>query len=85
MDIILFVASLQRGNYGEERYERIDFQRQVKEKFLQLKAEDEAQKNVPWHVLDGRKSIEELQKEIQEIADKIVVEVAQQPIKKLWA
>ena len=74
----------QRGNYGEERYERIDFQRNVKEKFLQLKDEDEAQQLVPWFVLDGRKTIEELQQEIAEIADKVVAEVGQQPIKKLW-
>lgn len=57
----------------------------MKEKFLQLKTEDEAEKIVPWHVLDGRKSIEELQQEIQAIADKTIVDAASQPIKKLWS
>ncbi len=74
----------QRGAFGEERYERIDFQKKVRDQFLQLKSEDEVAKIVPWHVLDARKSIEDLQREIQVIADKVIEDAAQQDIKKLW-
>ncbi len=74
----------QRGAFGEERYERIDFQKKVRDQFLQLKSEDEVAKIVPWHVLDARKSIEDLQREIQVIADKVIEDAAKQDIKKLW-
>lgn len=74
----------QRGQYGEERYEKIDFQLKVREKFMQLKSEDESEGNIPWHVLDARKSIEEIQAEIQAIADKTMETVGDKPIRRLW-
>jgi thymidylate kinase len=46
---------MQRGQYGEERYEKIDFQLKVREKFMALKAEDEAAGVIPWYTLDARK------------------------------
>ena len=83
---MMIVDSLlyQRGAFGEERYEKIDFQIKVRNQFLQLKAEDEASANVPWHVLDARKTIEELQAEIKVIADRVITESKEKPITKLW-
>jgi len=71
-----------RGNYGEERYEKIDFQIKVREKFMLLKEEDEGK--LPWYVLDATKSIDELQKEIQIIANKVLEDNKHKEIKSLW-
>lgn len=51
-----------RGNFGEERYEKIDFQLKVRDRFMSLMKEDE--QRLPWYLLDARKSIEELQAEV---------------------
>jgi dTMP kinase len=74
----------QRGNYGEERYEKIDFQRNVREKFMTLKKADEDGGKLPWYTLDARKSIEELKAEIQTIADKCVETAQVTELKRLW-
>ncbi len=81
LDIPVDEAAL-RGSYGEERYERIDFQSKVRERFMNLKNEDE--NVIPWHSLDARKSIEELQSEIQEIVGNILTTSGDKPIAKLW-
>ena len=74
----------QRGSYGEERYEKIDFQLKVREKFMALKNEDEGR--LPWYTLDARKSIDELKGEIQAIADKCIdtVHDEQKELKRMW-
>ena len=71
-----------RGNYGEERYEKIDFQIKVREKFMTLKEEDEGK--LPWYVLDATKSIDELQEEIQNIAKKVLEDNKDKQVKSLW-
>ena len=74
----------QRGNYGEERYEKIDFQRTVRERFMALKKADEDGGKLPWYTLDARKSIDELKAEIQAIADKCVEGAQGEGLKRLW-
>eukprot|EP01035_Chromulina_nebulosa_P019490 gene19490-25376_t len=37
----------QRGNFGDERYEKIDFQKKVREVFMTLKSEQS--QSTPWH------------------------------------
>jgi dTMP kinase len=84
-DFILSVSVsqlLQRGDFGEERYEKIDFQIKVREKFMKLKAEDDGR--LPWFTLDARKSIEELREEIALIADKVVRESKHKSLSRLW-
>jgi dTMP kinase len=44
-DCVIFMdmpveQAAQRGQYGEERYERLDFQREIQQRFLQLRADD---------------------------------------------
>ena len=51
---------------------------------MNLQAADTASKVVPWHVLDARKSIEDLHSEITSIAKKTIADVENQPIAKLW-
>mmetsp|Transcript_1643 Transcript_1643/g.1795 ORF Transcript_1643/g.1795 Transcript_1643/m.1795 type:complete len:235 (-) Transcript_1643:180-884(-) len=72
----------QRGNFGEERYEKIDFQLKVREKFMALKAEDQGR--LPWFTLDARKSIEELQIEIKAISETCLEESKSKDITRLW-
>lgn len=70
----------QRGSYGAERYEKIEFQSKIREKFLSLQSDD----IIPWHTLDARKSMEELEAEIKIIADQTIADVKQKPISRLW-
>lgn len=74
----------QRGNYGEERYERIDFQTKVQEQFMALKSEDDAAANVAWHVIDATGSIESIQESIAKIAADTMSRVADKPVGRLW-
>lgn len=72
----------QRGNFGEERYEKIDFQLKVRQKFMELKREDEGR--LPWFFLDARKSIEDLKEEIKLIGDQCVKDSANKPFARMW-
>ncbi len=71
-----------------ERYEKENFQRTVRETFANLKEQDMQNPNnigyLPWHVIDARKSKDELHLEISTIVAKIVKDVENQPLKKLW-
>lgn len=79
-----FIIFLQRGNFGEERYEKVSFQKKVREQFMTLKDEDVAKNTLPWYVLDATKSVEDLHNEIVAIADRVMVGVADKPISRLW-
>lgn len=72
----------QRGAYGEERYEKVEFQRKVREQFMKLRAESE--NSVKWYVLDASKSKEELHSEILAIALKTIEAAQWSPLNKLW-
>ena len=73
-----------RGAYGEERYEKIDFQHKVRECFMGLKAADEEQALVPWFTLNAARSIETVAADIRSIVDKVIVDSAEKEIGKLW-
>lgn len=75
-----------RGDFGQERYEKIDFQLKVREQFMALKAENDASgsSRVPWHVVDAAQSIETIRDIIRGIADKTVADVQDRPISRLW-
>ena len=85
---------MQRGNFGEERYEKIDFQKKVREQFLALRDEDSGTGSgsgsgsgstvVPWHIINAQQSIEEVHKEITAIVDAAIAESGSKPISKLW-
>jgi dTMP kinase len=79
-------AAAKRGNFGEERYEKIDFQLKVREKFMQLKQENDASgaSAVPWHTVDADQTIESIRDQIRDIADRTVEEVKLRPIRRLW-
>ena len=75
---------MQRGNFGEERYEKIDFQKKVREQFMMLKNEDETAGTLDWHVVDARQSIEEIHSQITAIVNNVVASIEEKPVQKLW-
>lgn len=82
-DVVLYLnipssVAATRGKYGDERYETEDFQKKVASVYEELKEYD-------WKVLDGSKSVEDLQREIFHIAKKVLDdEVYDGTIGKLW-
>ena len=60
--VIFFDADVQklqsRGEFGEERYEKIEFQKKVRENFLKLKGDN-------WVTIDASKPIEEVTSDVQ--------------------
>ena len=83
LDIPIEDAS-QRGEFGNERYEKIDFQKKVSERFMALKSADSNSSSLQWYVLDARKSIDDLKVEIAQIAENTIQRVQDTPIKTLW-
>jgi dTMP kinase len=91
--IIFSYSLLQRGSYGEERYEKLEFQRVVQQQFRLLRSRDESLKlseedtliSPPeWAVVDAEKSIEEIQGEVQQIVTNVLERVRRRPIGSLW-
>lgn len=83
----------QRGAYGEERYEKLDFQRQVQQQFRLLQARDEScsregeeefSSSPEWAIVNADRSIEEIQQEVQQIVSRVIDRVKQRPIQSLW-
>ena len=70
--------ALQRGQFGEERYEKEEFQRTVQETFLALK-------NPSWKIIDASKSIEDVEQDVRAAALTAIEEASKgAPLKKLW-
>jgi len=81
-DCVIFLdidieATKGRGGFGDERYEKGEMQKRVRKNFEALKTD-------AWHVLDARKSIQVLSKEIYGIASKSVAGVGDKRIGTLW-
>ena len=81
-DVIIYLElpiekAMERGAFGEERYEKEDMQRKVKENFESLMTPQ-------WKVLDASQSIEALSRQIREIADATIESCANTPIGDLW-
>ena len=74
---------MQRGSFGEERYEKIEFQRVVQEKFQLLK-QNTSKGGPPWYILDARKSKEELHEEIKLIVLNVIETVKDKALSKMW-
>ena len=85
-DVIIYLdmpveEAAQRGQFGEERYEKIDFQIKVREQFMKLK---ETVVDNRWHTLDARKSIPEIHAEIKSICDNVLDDCHSEDVGKLW-
>eukprot|EP01116_Phalansterium_solitarium_P021748 TRINITY_DN6900_c1_g1_i1.p1 TRINITY_DN6900_c1_g1~~TRINITY_DN6900_c1_g1_i1.p1 ORF type:complete len:218 (-),score=26.01 TRINITY_DN6900_c1_g1_i1:183-836(-) len=83
-DVVIYMQlsiedAAKRGEYGQERYENVDFQRKV-EAIFQQKLKDST-----WVVLDGRKTIDELHLEIQRVAGDAIARARTTPVGALWS
>jgi dTMP kinase len=70
-------AVAQRGGYGEERYERVDFQRCVHSTFHQMAQED--QKGA-WLIIDGMRTKDAVHADIFAAALKVIQDAAGAPL-----
>ena len=69
---------MSRGGAGEERYERVDFQKKVKMIFEDKLADS------TWKSIDGTLDMDSIQDSLRDICKKIIAEVAERPIGVLW-
>ncbi|XP_017125508.1 thymidylate kinase [Drosophila elegans] len=68
-----------RGQYGEERYEKVEFQGRVAKVFDKICSKEASY----WHQLDASQSVKDLHAQVAGIADELLPKVANQPIEKL--
>ncbi len=78
-----------RGGYGEERYETKEFQEKVLKAYMQLKTEDDSNKEqlgvgTIWGVLNASQPINSVAKEIFEIAQEAICTPKLDQMGKLW-
>jgi len=81
-DLVLFLdlsheEAQRRAQFGEERYEKEEFQKKVYENYQLLKDET-------WKMIDANKSIEELQEVLAQEVVKSIDTIKGNTIKKLW-
>ena len=68
----------ERGNFGEEIYEKVEFQAKVKEKYEELKEKD-------WEIINAKNDIEEIHEFImQKILNYVEENDTSTKIEKLW-
>ncbi|KPP77373.1 thymidylate kinase-like [Scleropages formosus] len=84
-DLVLFLQlspaeAARRGKFGDERYERTDFQKTVLQRFEQLMKDP----SVNWQVIDAARSIDELHQEILRHSEAAIEQAANQPVAELW-
>ncbi|VVB16593.1 unnamed protein product [Arabis nemorensis] len=69
----------ERGGYGDERYERVEFQRKVSDFYQSLR-------DSSWKIIDAGEAMEEVEKKIQEVVLNKVKECAiGKPLSLLWS
>ncbi|CAM9522511.1 unnamed protein product, partial [Phaeothamnion confervicola] len=89
-DVVIFLDlspedARERGGYGEERYEKEEFQRTVRQNFFALRQDDAASGSPPWHVVDARRSVTDIAAEIERVALVAVAAAAEgREVAELW-
>ncbi|KAH8370574.1 hypothetical protein KR093_004180, partial [Drosophila rubida] len=68
-----------RGNYGDERYENVEFQRKVGAVFDQICAQESSY----WHEFDACQAQETLHAQIAAVVDEVLKETPSQPLTQL--
>ncbi|XP_037714291.1 thymidylate kinase [Drosophila subpulchrella] len=68
-----------RGQYGEERYEKAEFQERVAKVFDRICSKEASY----WHQFDASQPAEDLHAQIASITDELLPKVANQPLDKL--
>eukprot|EP01112_Ceratiomyxa_fruticulosa_P012276 TRINITY_DN3390_c0_g1_i1.p1 TRINITY_DN3390_c0_g1~~TRINITY_DN3390_c0_g1_i1.p1 ORF type:complete len:234 (-),score=38.86 TRINITY_DN3390_c0_g1_i1:174-875(-) len=78
-----------RGDFGNERYEKLDFQikvKQIYEEHLMNYGYKAISKNLGWKTVDAAKPIEKVETEVRELALAALTEISTEsfPISSLW-
>ncbi|GAB4830302.1 dTMP kinase [Ancistrocladus abbreviatus] len=82
-DLVLYLdippeKAAERGGYGGERYEHLDFQRKVAEKYFALRDD-------LWKIVDACLPIEDVQKQLQALVlDSVTTCQKGKPLSQLW-
>ena len=79
-DLVIFLQlspedAQKRGDYGNERYEKVEFQQKVLKNFMQLK-------DPSWVVIDAANEMEIIQNQIKKLFENLDVETTE--LGKLW-
>ena len=80
-DLVLFLnlsveEAQKRGNYGDERYEKLEFQKKVKNAFdILIRNESLNNKYTKWNVINANNEIDSIHKEIVKVVDKTINEL----------
>uniref|UniRef100_A0A6U2GKX6 Thymidylate kinase n=1 Tax=Hemiselmis andersenii TaxID=464988 RepID=A0A6U2GKX6_HEMAN len=69
-----------RGGFGDEKYEKEEFQMKVREQFDYLRHEDPSM----WEIIDADRGVEELTEMIAEIAVQKMIKNMMLPLEDLW-
>ncbi|KIO29902.1 hypothetical protein M407DRAFT_69846 [Tulasnella calospora MUT 4182] len=87
-DVVLFLdispeAAKLRGGYGEERYEKEEMQRRVRENFKQLGKEQKTTKEESWVEIDAGKGLASVTEDVWTAVEKVMGQQAED-VQKLW-
>lgn len=79
-DVVIFLDMepeelVKRGGYGEERYEKLQLQMRVRQRFYELRNLDEMNCRVLWYIVDATKTIREVQSDINKIVEDTIMKV----------
>lgn len=66
-----------RGSFGDERYEKVEFQERVADIYKQLRSND-------WKVVDATKDVNEIHADIRNTVLELEGQFAKTPLKGLW-
>lgn len=89
-DAVIFLDLAQeeaekRGGFGGERYEKTELQKRVRQRFSELQEEDENQKRIPWYIVNAGQTIEDVQRDINEVVQNTLETVnGGSNLKKMW-
>lgn len=83
-DLVMFLElsaedALRRSGYGEERYEKKEFQSRVSKNFLKL------QDDKYWKVINAGRAVETVHQDILSLAESVLKDVKEKDIAKLWS
>ncbi|KAG9048921.1 Thymidylate kinase [Tulasnella sp. UAMH 9824] len=87
-DVVLFLdispeAAKLRGGYGEERYEKEEMQRRVRENFKRLGEEQKTTKEESWVEIDASKGLASVTEDVWKAIERVMGQPVE-GIQKLW-
>jgi dTMP kinase len=85
-DVVVFLSlgsevAAQRGGYGEERYEKEEIQRRVREVFTKLQRDERDAGD--WHVVDAGADVDEVARRIWDVVEPVIETVGNKQIRSI--